>query len=441
MSSQQTRRRFMATTGAAGAALYLAGCGGDDDNDSASGGGGTKEKPTGEVQFMTWGAPAEIAAFKTIIKNFQAENPGATVKLREVPFEQIKQNVDAGLESGKAPDVFRLTYQDIGFYASQRALLDFSEYNPSGYESEFIEGLWAAVVSEDKPYGIPLHTDVSAVAYNKNLFEAAGITEVPTTLEDAWTWDVFLENARKLKQAEPDKFAFAYNWIEAGAYRWLNWLWQAGGTLLSEDLTQVTLDTPEATKTMEFFKTWVDEKLIPPNNRPKGGRYPDELFPAQTFAMVFTGNWLIPNFADQIKKFEFDIMPLPRDVGEATDLGGNAITVPVTSKNPDLAAKFAQFMANEESMKLFCEQAGTLPARTSLADADLAYAVEPEMMKVFQQQAKTLPIDLVRQTSLPKSAQMNAVFVEELEALVSRGQDAATTLQNMQSKLEPLLQS
>jgi hypothetical protein len=60
-------------------------------------------------------------------------------------------------------------------------------------------------------------------------------------------------------------------------------------------------------------------------------------------------------------------------------------------------------------------------------------------MKVFQQQAKTLPIDLVRQTSLPKSAQMNTVFVDELEALVARGQDSATTLQNMTSKIKPLL--
>jgi ABC-type glycerol-3-phosphate transport system substrate-binding protein len=438
MSNVQTRRQFLIASGAAGAAVYLAGCGGsDNDSDSAAGGSGDAAK--GEISFTTWGAPAEIKAFKAIIASFQQENPGATVKLREVPFEQIRQNVDAGLESGKAPDVFRLTYQDIGFYASQRALLDFSEFNPSGYESEFIEGLWAAVLSEGKPYGVPLHTDVSALAYNKSMFEAAGITSVPTALDEAWSWEEFLDNARKIKATDPAKYAFAYNWIDAGAYRWLNWLWQAGGTLLSDDLTQVTLDTPEATKTMEFFKTWVDEGLIPANNRPKGGRYPDELFPSQTFAMVFTGNWLVPGFADQIKKFEFDVMPLPRDVGEATDLGGNAITVPATSKNPALAAKFAQYMASEKSMKLFCEQAGTLPARTSLADADLAYAVEPGKMKVFQQQAKTLPTDLVRQTSLPKSTQMNTVFVEELEALVARGQDPATTLRNMSSKIEPLL--
>lgn len=437
MSNEQTRRQFLAASGVTGAAFLLAACGGSDSDSGGASASGSATK--GEVSFMTWGAPAEIAAFKAIIKRFEQENPGATVKLREVPFEQIRQNVDAGLESGKAPDVFRLTYQDIGFYATQKALLDFSEFNPSGYESEFIEGLWAAVVSEDKPYGVPLHTDVSALAYNKSMFDAAGITSVPTTLDEAWTWEEFLDNARKLKQTDPSKFAFAYNWIDAGAYRWLNWLWQADGKLLSDDLTQVTLDTPAATKTMEFFKTWVDEQLIPPNNRPKGGRYPDELFPSQTFAMVFTGNWLIPGFADQIKKFEFDVMPLPRDVGEATDLGGNAVTVPATSKNPALAATFAQYLASEKSMRLFCEQAGTLPARVTLADADLDYAVEPQKMKVFQQQAKTLPIDLVRQTSLPKSAQMNTVFVDELEALVARGQDPATTLRNMTSKIKPLL--
>jgi ABC-type glycerol-3-phosphate transport system substrate-binding protein len=264
---------------------------------------------------------------------------------------------------------------------------------------------------------------------------------VPTTLEEAWTWDEFMENSRTIKQSDPEKYAFAYNWIEAGAYRWLNWLWQAGGTLLTEDLQQVTLETPEGTKTMDLFRAWVDEGLIPANNRPKGGRYPDELFPSGIFSMVFTGNWLVPGFADQIKKFEFGVMPLPKDVGEATDLGGNAVTVPASTKNPALAAKFAQYLADEKSMRLFCEQAGTLPARVSLADADLDYAVRPDLMKIFQQQAKTLPTDLVRQTSLPKSTQINQVFVEELEALVARGQDAATTLGNMTSKIEPLLRT
>ena len=157
--------------------------------------------------------------------------------------------------------------------------------------------------------------------------------------------------------------------------------------------------------------------------------------------MVFTGNWLIPGFADQIKKFEFGVMPLPKDVGEATDLGGNAVTVPITTKNPALAAKFAQYLCSEDAMKMYCEQAGTLPARVSLADADLAYAVRPDLMKIFQQQAKTLPTDLVRQTSLPKSTQINQVFVDELEALVSRGQDSATTLKNMTGKIQPLLAS
>ena len=444
MSIEHTRRKFLATTGAAGAAIYLAGCGGDDDSaDSGGSGGGSGggDAVKGEVSYMTWGAPAEIKAFKSIIAQFQQENPGATVKLREVPFEQIRQNVDAGLESEKAPDVFRLTYQDIGFYASQNALLDFSEFNPSGYEEEFIPGLWAAIVSEDKPYGIPLHTDVSAIAYNKDVFDANGITTVPATVEEAWTWDEFMEDSRTIKQSDPAKFAFAYNWIEAGAYRWLNWLWQAGGTLLSEDLQNVTLETPEGTKTMDLFRAWVDERLIPANNRPKGGRYPDELFPSGIFSMVFTGDWLHPGFADQIKKFEFGVMPLPKDVGAATDLGGNAVAVPITTKNPALAAKFAQFLCSEDAMKMYCEQAGTLPARVSLADADLAYAVRPDLMKIFQQQAKTLPTDLVRQTSLPKSTQINQVFVDELEALVSREQDSATTLKNMTGKIQPLLAS
>jgi hypothetical protein len=149
----QTRRQFLVTSTLSAAALAAAGCGGGDDEGASSGGGGAGgggEDLKGTIVFTTWGTAGEIASFKESIRAFERENAGAKVELREVPFEEIRQNIDAALEAGEAPDVFRVTYQDIGFYKSANALLDLSEDLPGNFGEAFIPGLWAAVQNDGK---------------------------------------------------------------------------------------------------------------------------------------------------------------------------------------------------------------------------------------------------------------------------------------------------
>lgn len=433
-----TRREFLAASAIAGGALWLGACGGDDEESSAGSGGGPA---TGTVTFTTWGSAAEIAAIKALVGDFERDNAGARVRLREVPFEEVRQSIDADLEAGSAPDLFRVTYQDFGFYATNGALVDLSGALPDGYGDDFQEGFWRAVQFEDAPHGVPWHTDVSALLYNRGIFERAGITSVPDRLEDAWTWDEFLDVSRRLRDRGGDRVsAFGMNWQEAGAYRWLNWLYAAGGRLIDEDPTKATLaGSPEALKTLEYFRTWFDERLTPRNLTPRGA-YPSEVFPTQRLAMISIGDFLLPSLADTVTRFDYGATFLPRDESAATDLGGTAIVVTRDSDRPELAARFAAFMGSEAAQRRFIEATTTLPTRTALVEADLDYKVAPELMPVYQQQATTLSPELVRATTLPNFTEVNNVFVAELEALTSRGQDPRQTLDNMQSGVDEALQ-
>ena len=430
----QTRRQFLVTSTLSAAALAAAGCGGGDDEGGSSGGGGGGggggEDLKGTIVFTTWGTAGEIASFKESIRAFEGQNAGAKVELREVPFEEIRQNIDAALEAGEAPDVFRVTYQDIGFYKSANALLDLSEDLPGNFGEAFIPGLWAAVQNDGKPVGVPLHTDVSALVYNKQLLEKAGISSVPDSVDNAWTWEEFLDASRKIKRANPGKYAFGYNWQLAGSYRWLNWLYSAGGSMVDRSLEQATLDSPETRRTLEFFQTWSREKLYPPSITPKGN-YPDEIFPSGAFGLLFTGNFLLGDLTQNIKRFDFGAMPLPRDKESATDVGGNALVGTGATEKPRLAAAFLEFMVSEEQMRRFCIAAGTLPTRTALSEQELPYEVAPELFGVFTDQATTLPADLVAATTLPKFTAINEVFTNELERLVRSGQSVEETVKKM----------
>src|SRR3712207_7690992 len=55
--------------------------------------------------------------------------------------------------------------------------------------------LFRSVQYEDTPFALPHHTDTFAVFYNTGMFDKLGI-EVPTSLDQSWTWDEFIQVAR-----------------------------------------------------------------------------------------------------------------------------------------------------------------------------------------------------------------------------------------------------
>ena len=141
------------------------------------------------LTFINWSGDTEKKAFDDVIAAFQKENPNITIKTDTVPYASVATNIDSRFQSGNPPDLFRVSYIDIGQYTSQDVLLDVSGTFDQAKIDAFVPGLWESIVYDGKPYGVPHQIDCTALLYRKDAFQAAGITDVPTTLEDAWTWE------------------------------------------------------------------------------------------------------------------------------------------------------------------------------------------------------------------------------------------------------------
>lgn len=439
--STLTRRHLLTAAGVAGAGLALGGCGG--------GSGSTVKKAdastgrlSGTATLTTWGGDQEIAAFRKIAADFAAKR-GAQVKIEVLPYDQIRTVIDWRLQARQAPDLFRVSYTDVGGYATKGALADLSDYVGDGYGDAFLPALWNSVTVDGKPVGVPHHTDTSALAYNKKHFAAAGITDVPATLDAAWTWEQFVEVLRKLKTADLGAAPFAFNYQLYGAYRWFNTLYQAGGSVLDDKLEKVTLDTPEARRAFEFTKSLYAEGLHAPSVLVKRPTYPSDIFPTQKISMIQTGDFLIPSLETAIgKKFEWGVTYLMRDKAAATDLGGNAVVVTDQAKNKDVAAEFAKFLVTKENMALFCEQATVLPVRKDLVDAKLAYASRPDLMPVFQKQATTMPAGLVKAATSPAFAGINQALVDSMDQYLSQASGSTdAVVKSLTSGIEKALRT
>ena len=103
-----SRRTLLRTVGAAGAGGFLAACSSDD-----AGSGSTGGTLSGSATFTTWASDAEATAFRKLAGDFQAQR-GAEVKVEILPYDQIRTVVDRRLQANQAPDLFRVSYTDVG---------------------------------------------------------------------------------------------------------------------------------------------------------------------------------------------------------------------------------------------------------------------------------------------------------------------------------------
>jgi len=426
------RRQVLAGGLGLGAAYGLGGCAGltskqgSDAPAASSSAGGV----TGTLTFVNWSGDEEKAAFDALITRFQQANPGITVKTDTVPYESITTNLDSRFQAGNPPDLFRVSYIDLGQYTSEDVLLDVSPVFDQAKIDAFVPGLWQGVVADGKPYGVPHQIDTTAILYRKDAFEAAGITNVPQSIDDAWTWEEFGAAADKLKAVVKNKQSpFVYDWQSAGAYRWLSWLFEAGGALLGPDLRTPAVDSDAGRKAVEFTQSFFTNEWVARNTSVKSTTYPDGVFIAGTVAMAFAGSFLVPFIDTNVKKkpFEYGSMPQPRDVAAATDLGGNAIVAAKDGKNTEAALKFLEFVVTEEQQKLYCEATGQLPTLKSLTSADLDFTVRPDLMPAFVQQATTLTPEQVSQVTEPQFSALNTALQSELEKAFLGGASSAQT--------------
>ena len=388
------------------------------------------------VAFTTWAGTAEATAFKRLAAQFEALHKNIKINLEIVPYGQVLQGIDARLQAGNAPDTFRVTYTDLGIYSSKNALLDMSPYFDAAFKSQFQPAYFSAVTFKGKPFGIPHQTDTTALVYNKAVFEHAGIKSVPTSLGSAWSWEEFLAVAKEVQKVQhAGHYAFMYDWAQSGAFRWLTWLFEAGGNLLQADLKTPAINSPAGVKAVEFTQGFFTEGLVPPNTSTGNAVYPDSLFLAQTVGMAFAADFLLPgDIADA--KFPWGVTFQPRDQRASSDLGGNGIVATVDAKNHEATAEWLKFMASRSAMATFCALTNELPTRRDLSSSQIKWAVEADKMPVFVETATTLTPFQVQQVTIPAFGSINTDLQNQLDAAFVQHQSASTTVANIASQVK-----
>jgi multiple sugar transport system substrate-binding protein len=230
-----------------------------------------------------------------------------------------------------------------------------------------------------------------------------------------------------------------YDWAQAGAFRWLSWLFEAGGNVLTPNLKSPAINSAAGKKALEFTQSFFKLGLVPKNTSTGNAVYPDSLFPAKKIAMAFAGDFLLPGDIATAAKFPIGVTFQPKDKHASSDLGGNGLVGTTQSKDPEATAEFLKFLVNRANMAKFCAMTNELPTRKDLAGGNIKYAVRPDLMKVFVQEATTLTPFQVKQVTVPTFGAINTALSKELDAAFVGGQSVSSTLSNLTSDISRAL--
>src|SRR5262245_15192753 len=164
------------TLGAIGSVLLLsvavAGCGGGFSDEGAAGG------DTGTVRMLVNITPNLTQDFwEDLVKPFEQANKGVDVTIEAPSGKGVSDTLQAELAAGDAPDVVETLMADPTL---AKQLVDLS--NESWVKDT---PLVDQATVDGKVYNVGVGEQAqSLVFYNKTAFEKAGITEMPSTLDD-----------------------------------------------------------------------------------------------------------------------------------------------------------------------------------------------------------------------------------------------------------------
>ncbi len=121
----------------------------------------------------------------TLIANFEAANPGITVKMTTFPYDDYRTKVAAAIPAGQGPDVVQLFYGWLNDYIDAGLIQPLPDdmFPPDKIDAEFFP-MVQAMKRDGKYMALPTAVRALALFYNKSCSTEAGIDTPPATLDE-----------------------------------------------------------------------------------------------------------------------------------------------------------------------------------------------------------------------------------------------------------------
>ena len=385
----QWRRHFTVEFALVGLALMLmaslAACGGGSTPASST-------TPTGPVSLTYW---SWIPGMDKQVALFNQTHPTIHITLSNVGSGAVEYNkLFTAIKATNEPDLSQVEFQTLPQFETTGSLVDISQYGANSVKNQFPSWMWSQVLLSNGVYAIPQDGGPMALYYRDDVFKKYHLA-VPTT------WTQYADDAAKLHAANPQAYITDFPPRNPGWFTGL--MWQNGANLfsISGQSWKVSINNPQALQVASYWQDLLSKKLIKTEPDFTNAWYNDLQSGAlATWISGAWGNGILKQNAPQ-STGKWRVAPLPQwQAGQnvSSNWGGSTTVVFKSSKYPQQASVFAQWIsANEQSAELEFST-GAYPALLTALSSSAVNSAQPffgnqVINQVFSDSAKQVNVN------------------------------------------------
>ena len=308
--------------------------------------------------------PDRDALIRTMLQQFEAQNPGIKVNHISLPWEQSYQKLLTMVTSGQVPDVLEMPEKWAAQFVSLGVLEDLETYVAKWpRRTEFADAAWDAGRIVGKLYLIPWGFYERALYYRADWFKEAGL-QPPATFPE------FLEAARKLTNPQKGRYGYAFR---GGPGGWDNvqlWMlaYEGSGRYFDEQ-NRSLLDAPGAVEGLKAYVSLYKNRWAPPDSVTWGFNDIVGAFYAGKAAMLDQDPDTLEAVRTHMAPGTYAVAPLPVGPHGKTffQLGFPGWAMSSKTRNKSEAWALLSFLASPENSVKFDENTGAIPPLKSVS--------------------------------------------------------------------------
>jgi multiple sugar transport system substrate-binding protein len=417
-------------------------------------GGGGAAAPSGlpqagEVVRLTYlNSSADTApVFQRIVDVFNERHPQIQAELTVAQGGPFFEKLQAMIAGGTPPDGAHLNNVQLPVLAGAGMLQDLGAY-VKRYKTD-LEDVFPPLRAHGEykgvRYGLARSGGIQGLYYNLTAVKEAGLP-TPNELDarGQWTWDAFLDLARRLttRGAEGET-------ARLGTARglWEMWLYNGGGDLIEASGTKTLLDSPDAAAGFQFMADLVSRHRVAPTDAENAQQNEAARFLAGRLGMIFGVRGFIVTQLTRVTGFQPELVAVPR--GKARVTFGQSVqsAVPAGTRHPEPAYRFVDWFTSTEALKISIVQSkdSVMPARRSLLDSAefLTYSVpevtSPNINKLWADELKAGRVKV--HPAHPRLGEVVAAVSDEQPALVAGERTARDAMARLVPVVNAILQA
>lgn len=332
----------------------------------------TNQESVVTVTLSGWSNLNEKQLLQQLLKDFEAKNPKIKVKYDAIADEYMDV-LKTRLIGDTAADVFYLDALEAPALMIPSVLEPLDNYIAPEFDiTDFEPSLLKAFQQDGKTYGLPKDISTLALFYNKKAFQAAGLSQPPTT------WSELREYSQKLTidkngDGKIEQYGFCVLPELARQYFMIK---AEGGELIDAD-GKATFASQESLKGLQLIIDQYrnDKSAAQPTD--VGTTSGSEIFGQGKAAMVIEGPWLISYLKQTFPNVEYATAAVPTVAGKkGTMVYTVAYVMNKQSKHKPEAWQLISYLTGKEGMKTWTSSGFALPTRKSVATV-LGYDKNP----------------------------------------------------------------